>query len=187
MVWVGLKKHLVPIPLSWARSHSNGSGCSEPHLTFLNTSRDEVLGHAQLLWDLFQCLTTLTIKNLFLVSNLKLPSFSLKPFPLDLSVQKALLHLSLLPSSGSKSFWSLLFSRLKNSRSLCLSLKEGWPLIIFVASLWTCSNRSLSHPYVGHPRVGHSTLGGASEEQKHIPRPSGHSALDAVQGVVTFR
>jgi len=30
----------------------------------------------------FQCLTTLTVKDFFLISNLNLPSISLKPFPL---------------------------------------------------------------------------------------------------------
>ncbi|KAK4819077.1 hypothetical protein QYF61_025310 [Mycteria americana] len=34
------------------------------------------------LGNLLQCLTTLTVKNFFLVSNLNLPSFSLKPSPL---------------------------------------------------------------------------------------------------------
>ena len=48
------------------------------------------------LGNLLQCLTTLIIKNLFLISNLNLPSFSWKPFPLVLS-QPTLLQ-SLSPS-----------------------------------------------------------------------------------------
>jgi len=35
------------------------------------------------LGNLFLCLTTLRVKNFFLISNLKLPSFSLKPLPLS--------------------------------------------------------------------------------------------------------
>jgi len=38
------------------------------------------------LGSLGQGLTTLTVKNLFLISNLNLPSFSLEPFPLVLSL-----------------------------------------------------------------------------------------------------
>ena len=36
------------------------------------------------LGNLFQCLTTLTVKDFFLISNLNLPSLSFKPFPLVL-------------------------------------------------------------------------------------------------------
>jgi len=46
------------------------------------------------LGNLFQCLTTLTEKNFFLISNLNLLSFSLKLLPLVLSLQ-ALVKLSL--------------------------------------------------------------------------------------------
>ncbi|KAK4822238.1 hypothetical protein QYF61_011879 [Mycteria americana] len=38
------------------------------------------------LGNLFQCLTTLIVKNFFLISSLNLPSFSLKPLPLVLSL-----------------------------------------------------------------------------------------------------
>ena len=37
--------------------------------------------------NLFQCLTTLTVKDFFLISNLNLPSLSLKPLPLVLLPQ----------------------------------------------------------------------------------------------------
>jgi len=49
------------------------------------------------LHNLFQCLTTLIVKNFFLISYLNLPSFSLKPFPLMLSLQTLLKNL--FPSS----------------------------------------------------------------------------------------
>ena len=39
------------------------------------------------LGNLFQCLTTLTVKDFFLIRNLNLFSLSLKPFPLVLSPQ----------------------------------------------------------------------------------------------------
>jgi len=50
----------------------------------LNTARQGAATAS--LGNLFQCLTTLTVKNFFLISNLKLPSFSLKPFTLALSL-----------------------------------------------------------------------------------------------------
>ena len=36
------------------------------------------------LGNLFQCVTTLCVKNFLLISNLNLPCLSLKPFPLAL-------------------------------------------------------------------------------------------------------
>ena len=38
------------------------------------------------LGNLFQCVTTLWVKNFLLISNLNLPCLSLKPFPLVLSL-----------------------------------------------------------------------------------------------------
>ena len=46
------------------------------------------------LGNLFQCLTALTVKDFFLISNLNLPSLSLKAFPLVLSPQTLLKSLS---------------------------------------------------------------------------------------------
>ena len=51
----------------------------------LNTSKDWTSTTSP--DNLFQCLTTLIIKNFFLMSRLNLPSFSLKPLPLVLSLQ----------------------------------------------------------------------------------------------------
>ena len=49
--------------------------------------------------SLFHCLTTLILKNFSFISNLNLPSFSLKPFPLVLSQQILPNSLSLLSYS----------------------------------------------------------------------------------------
>ena len=46
------------------------------------------------LGNLFQCLTTLSIKHFFLTSSLKLPSSSFKPLRLVLSLQALLKSLS---------------------------------------------------------------------------------------------
>ena len=82
------------------------------------------------LGNLFQCFTTLCVKNIFLISNLKLPWLSLKPFLLVLS-------LSTLVNSHSPSclytpfkYWkaamrspqSLLFSKLKLNSCLLISV-----------------------------------------------------------------
>ena len=50
----------------------------------LNASRDGASTTS--LGNLFQCDTTLWVKNFFLISNLNLPCLSLKPFPLVLSL-----------------------------------------------------------------------------------------------------
>jgi len=50
----------------------------------LNISREGAATAS--LGNLGQGLTTLAIKNFFLISNLNLPSFSLKPLPLVLSL-----------------------------------------------------------------------------------------------------
>ena len=50
----------------------------------LNVSRDGA--STTYLGNLFQCVTTLWVKNFFLISNLNLPRLSLEPFPLVLSL-----------------------------------------------------------------------------------------------------
>jgi len=83
MVWVGrdLEDHLVPTPLPWAGTPSTRPGCYPvPSNLALNTAREGAATAS--LGSLFQCFTTLTVKNFFLISNLNLPSFSLQPFPL---------------------------------------------------------------------------------------------------------
>jgi len=50
----------------------------------LNASRDGASTAS--LGNLFQCVTTLWVKNFLLISNLNLPCLSLKPFPLVLSL-----------------------------------------------------------------------------------------------------
>jgi len=53
-----------------------------PSSLALNTSREGAA--TTFLGNLCQCLTTVIVKNFFLISNLKLPSFSLKPLTLFL-------------------------------------------------------------------------------------------------------
>ncbi|KAK4828550.1 hypothetical protein QYF61_027519 [Mycteria americana] len=58
----------------------------------LNVSRDGASTTS--LGNMFQCFTTLILKNVVLISSLNLPSFSLKPLPLLLSQQALLKYLS---------------------------------------------------------------------------------------------
>jgi len=55
-----------------------------PFSLALNTAREGAATAS--LGNLGQCLTTLMVKNFFLISNLNLPSFSLELFPLVLSL-----------------------------------------------------------------------------------------------------
>ena len=119
----------------------------------LNASREGAFTVS--LGDLFQCLTTLTVKNFFLKSSLNLPSSSLKPFHLIL-----LLHALL--KSPSPAFlqalfrywkaiirfpWSLLLSRLKSPYSLNLSPLGRCSSPLIMAFFWTCSSSPMSFLY----------------------------------------
>lgn len=53
------------------------------HIHLLNTSRDG--NSTPILGSLFQCLPTLSMRTFILISNLNLPCYSLRPFPLVLS------------------------------------------------------------------------------------------------------
>jgi len=87
-----------------------------------------------------QCLTTLMVKNFFLMPSLNLPSFSLKPSALVLSLQalvkKSLSSFLVGPFRYCKAAirypWSLLFSRLNSPNSLFIIcsvlLREFLPL-----------------------------------------------------------
>lgn len=79
------KHHLVPTLLPWVGAPSSRPDCSKPHLAWPgNTSMD---GESMTsLRNLCQCLTTFRVKNFFLISRLKLASFSLNPSPFFLSL-----------------------------------------------------------------------------------------------------
>lgn len=90
-----------------------------------NTSRN---GASKISLDnLFQCLTTPIINNLSLISDLKLPSFSLKPFPpfsatthpCKYSLSSLVEPLQVLQQGALRFPWSLLFSRFSLSLSPC--------------------------------------------------------------------
>jgi len=88
----------------------------------LNTPREGVSATPPS--NLFQCLTTLTVKHFFLLSNLTLPSCSFKALPLVLSLQDLVKSLSLSYQCPlcTEIPRSLLFSRLNTPNSVSLSL-----------------------------------------------------------------
>jgi len=95
-----------------SRDTYSWSGCSEPSSSLtLDVSRDGASTTS--LGNLCQCLTTITAKNLFLISKLNLTSISLKPLPLVIS-QQTLLE-SLPPSFFTSSLMQLLALSLKVS------------------------------------------------------------------------
>jgi len=85
MAWVEKEHndHRVSTALLCAGSPTTRPGCPEPRPA-LNVSRDGASTTS--LGNLFQCVTTLCVKNFLLISNLDLPCLSFKPFSLDLSL-----------------------------------------------------------------------------------------------------
>jgi len=111
------------------------------------------------LGNLFQCVTTLWVKNFLLGSNLNLPCLSLKPFPLVPSLSTLVNSYSPSCLYATFKYWkatmrcplSLLFSKLNKPSSLNLSSYEtcSSPLIILVALFWTRSKSFTSFLYWG--------------------------------------
>ena len=103
------------------------------------------------LGNLFQCLTTLWVKNFLLISNLNLPSFSLKLLLLVLSLHdpvKSPLQLYCSPHLNTGRLQSGLpgdFSRLNDFsfHSLFIIERTIQPSEHPRALLWTCSNSSM--------------------------------------------
>ena len=75
IVWVGrdLQRSLSPTPLQWMGTPTAQSGAQSHLPSFtLDVSRDEASTGS--LGNIVQCLTTLIVKNFFLISSLNLPS-----------------------------------------------------------------------------------------------------------------
>lgn len=79
--WLGLAWIQFQLCCLCAGTSPTRAGCLN---LALNTSSNEISTAS--LGNLFQCLTTLIVENFFLMSDLNLPSFSLKPLPLVLSL-----------------------------------------------------------------------------------------------------
>lgn len=85
LYWKGPKDHLVPTPLLWAGKLPPDQAARSAIQTDLKCFQG--LGYPQLPWEsLIQGLTTIIVKNFFLVSNLNYSLFSLKAFSFVLSL-----------------------------------------------------------------------------------------------------
>ena len=76
-----LKDHLVPVSLPLEGKPSTRSYCSKPHPTFHRTLLGNEASTVSLC-NLSYCFTIPIMNNFFLMSDLNVPSFSLKPFVL---------------------------------------------------------------------------------------------------------
>ena len=172
------------MPEQWTGIPTARSECSEHPV-----SRDR--NAITSLGNLFHCLTTPIIKNFFLISNLNLHSFRLKPFPLVLSQQILLkslsssflyspsLHtgrlLSGLPRTFSPPGWTA------PAPSAC-PCKGGVPSL--ATFLWPSSGYPPTGPHLSYTETPHldAVLQVRShqrpvEEQDHLPHPAGRLAI----------
>ena len=155
-----------------------------------NTSRDGESTAS--LNNIFQCLTTLCVKNFLLIFNLRLLSFSLKPFPLVLSLSDHVKYWSHTCSYVLFKYWkaalrslqSLLF-RFKKPSSLSLSLKKRCfsTLMVFIGLLLTRSKSSFLC-WRFQTWMQYSRWGLRRAEQETIPSFSLHPTFDAAQNAV---
>ena len=123
------------------------------------------------LGNLFQCITTLWVKNFLLISNLNLPCPSWKPFPLVLSLSTLINSCS--PSclyvpfkywkATMRSPWSLLFSKL--NKMVRAFLQRGFSSCVLFLFSWcevqsprAAGWKTSSTPYAGELRVPLVTL-----------------------------
>lgn len=83
-----VRDHLVPSPVAQARTPITRPGCWEPRPIWTDISRDGAFTAA--LGNLSLCLTTITV-NFFLISNLDLPSFSLKHCSITVCLSSSLI------------------------------------------------------------------------------------------------
>ena len=82
--WKGPQNPCCPTPAMGRAAPYQLRLLRAPFNLALNASRDGASTTS--LGNLFQCFTTLCVKNFLLISNLNLPCLSLKPFPLVLSL-----------------------------------------------------------------------------------------------------
>ena len=129
--WPGLKRTTVIIsfqPPCYVQDRQPADQAAQSHIQ-PGLECLQGWGIHNLLGQLFQCVTTLCVKNFLLISNLNLPCLSLKSLPLVLSLPTIVKSHS--PSclcapfkywkATVRSPWSLLFSKLNNPSSLNLS------------------------------------------------------------------
>lgn len=114
-----LKSHLILLPCSEQGHLQFHQMLRAPSSLTLSIYRDRTSTTS--LGNLYHCLTTLIVKSFFCISNLNLPSLSLKPFPLILSQQALLKRLSPYFLQLSIFFFPKWSDELENSRVILFS------------------------------------------------------------------
>ncbi|KAK4821778.1 LOW QUALITY PROTEIN: hypothetical protein QYF61_000839 [Mycteria americana] len=137
------------------------------------------------LGSLFQCLTTLSVKKFFLISNLNLPWCNLRPFPLVLSLvtwDKRPTPTSLQPESNKVSPQPpfLQAKRPQFSQPLLIRL-----LLQTLHQLRCPSLHTLQHLNVSLV-VRDPKLNTVFEGHNHFPSPAGHILSDTSQDAIGF-
>jgi len=163
----------------------------------LNTARQGAATAS--LGSLGQCFTTFMVKNFFLISNLNLPSFSLEPFPLVLSLytlRKAPLHPSCRPLQALKGCY-----KVTPESSLLQAEQPQFSQPVLIGKVLQPSDHlcgppldPLQHIHVllmlVAPELDAVLQVGSQESgvkrHNHLPRPAGHASLDAAQDTVGF-
>ena len=149
------------------------------------------------LGNLFQCLTTLTVKDFFLISSPNLCSLSLKSLTLLLSLQTLLKSCPLLSCSSPLGIERPLsgqlaaFFRLNSPSSQSVLIGEVLhPLDHFCGPPWDALQQIHVPPVVRTPHLDtvlqvrpHHRTG---EGRDHFPYPAGHASFDAAQDTVGF-
>ena len=139
------------------------------------------MGHPQLLWTTFQCLTNITGKNFFLISNLNLPLFCLKPLPLVLSLHALVKSPSPAFLKAPFRYWKAVIGLPKAFSSpgwtaptlSAFPHRRGVPAL--TTFLWPCSRPTPTAPClscVEGSRAGHRSPGGVSPERSKGAEPS---------------
>ncbi|KAK4833105.1 LOW QUALITY PROTEIN: hypothetical protein QYF61_027771 [Mycteria americana] len=179
--WKGPLQVIYCNPL--ARAGTSLTRSAPSNLTS-NVSRDGASTTS--LGNLFQCLTTLIVKNFFLKSSLNLPSLSLKPLLLVLSQQallkilegcyKVSLEPSLLQAEQPQLSQPVPRGEVLQPSDHFLGppldpLQQLHVLLVLRAPELDAVLQVRSH----QSRV---------EGQNHLPQPAGHAALDAAQDMV---
>ncbi|KAK4832092.1 hypothetical protein QYF61_020707 [Mycteria americana] len=160
----------------------------------LNTSRDGAATTS--LGNLFQGLTTLIVKNFFLISNLNLPSCSLKPLPLPCPCKKSLSRFLVGPFQVLEGCY-----KVSSEPPLLQAEQPQLSQPVFIGEVLQPSDPLHGPPLdsfqqvhvllmLGAPelnavlRVGSHESG--VEGENHLPRPAGPASFDAAQDTVGF-
>ena len=130
--------------------------------------------------NLFQCLTTLIVKDFFLLSNLNLPSLSLKKIsPCSLSTDSAKESVSFFPVAPLQILKGR--SQFTTQPSLLQAEQPQLPQPVLTGEVFHSADHCCG-PLLDTVQV-RSHLHRV-EGQDHLPQPTGHACFDAAQDLI---